>query len=338
MKLRCIFLLFFISHFINITRGCEIKYVIPEYVYPGDTVTLNIVLGLPDCGLVEAVVVYSYKYTNTIYLEEYTKVNDTLLEAEFIVADTIVLGKAHIGIETSGYGYIHLEEAFIIGTDILEAPDICMVTVDSTNKNMVIWEDPDIKVLDSIYIYKEISVSENYVKIGAKSAEDLTYYIDTNSIPEQNANCYKISFVNTDGYESPLSYRHKTIHLTMSIGVGGVINLNWDNYWGFHYNSFSVYRGTTMNNLIKIAELPTGLSSYTDLTPPLGMVYYVIEVEKAGGCYLGNLKSTSDYYSSSSSNIISVQTSSLKDNFSDEYLDIYIDDVNNKLNICNKQY
>jgi hypothetical protein len=336
MKLKWVLLLLCISHIISVAHGCEIKYVFPDQVNRGDTVNLNIVLGPPDCGVIEQIFILAYNRMDTVFSEDYTMINDTVLEAEFIVPDTITMGKADLVIMTSGYGEIYLEEALIIGSEIVVAPDICMVTVDNTNKNMVIWEDPDIKTLDSVYIYKEISVTGNYVKTGAKSAEDVTYFIDTASIPEQNANSYKISFVDIDGYESPKSKYHKTVHLTMSIGIGGACNLIWDNYRGFNYSSFNVYRGTSKNNLLKIAELPTNLFSYTDLAPPLGMVYYVIEVEKAGGCYLGNFKSTSDFYSSSSSNMIALQTSSLKDNFSDESIDIYFDDAINKISILLK--
>ena len=76
--------------------------------------------------------------------------------------------------------------------------------------------------------------------------------------------------------------------------------------------------------------------TYTDLAPPLGKVYYVIEVEKTTGCNLGNLKSTADFYYSASSNIIYLETSSLKDNLSDESISIYIDEANDEINISSK--
>lgn len=341
MKLKYILLIFCISHFLSMAYGCEIKNVSPNLVNPGDTVNLNISLSLPACGVIEEVIIYSnysyfYYYRDSFYLEEYTKINDTLLEAEFIIPDTAILGKADIHIRTSEYDYIYAEGILTIGTEMTEAPEMCMVTVDTLNKNMIIWEDPNIEYLDSVYIYQEKLMTGNYVRIGAKSAEGATFFIDTISNPDQNSSSYKISFIDTNGYTSPLSKYHKTMHLTMSIGVGGACNLIWDDYRGFYYNSFIVYRGTSIDNLLKIAELPTNLFTYTDLAPPLGKVYYVIEVEKVAGCYLGNLKSTSDYYSSSSSNMMSLQTSSLKDNLSDKSISIYLDEANDELNILLK--
>jgi hypothetical protein len=334
MKLKHIFLIFCISHFISMTYGCEIKDVSPTFLYPGDTVNINISLDLPDCGLFEDIIIFGEG--DTIYALEFTQINDTLLEAEFIIPDTVTVGKALIEIITSEFGGIHSDWILVIGTEMTEAPEICMVTVDSTNKNMIIWEDPNLAYLDSVYIYKETSMTGNYVRIGTQSAEEVTFFIDKISNPDQNSNSYKISFVDTNGYESPLSTRHKTMHLMMNVGVGGACNLIWDSYSGFKYNSFNVYRGTSKNGLIKIAELPTNLFTYTDLAPPLGKVYYVIEVVKPTGCDVGNLKSTNDFYSSAYSNIISTETTSLKDNLSDEFISIFIDETNDILNISVK--
>ncbi len=335
MKLKPVYLIFCILHFISIAYGCEIKDVFPKRVNPGDTVNLNIVLSLPDCGSVKYMLIMSYSCSDTIWAEEFTQLNDTTLEAKFIIPETFPLGKADLCIDFVS-GRVEALKIITIGTGMTEAPDICMVTVDRMNENMIIWEDPSIGSLDSVYIYQEMLMTGNYIRIGAKSAEDATFFIDTISNPDQNSSSYKISFVDTNGYTSPLSKYHKTMHLTMSIGVGGACNLIWDDYWGFYYNSFIVYRGTSIDNLLKIAELPTNLFTYTDLAPPLGKVYYVIEVEKAAGCYLGNLKSTSDYYSSSSSNMMSLETSSLKDNLSDESISINLDEASEKLNILFK--
>lgn len=320
--------------------GCEIKDVFPKRVNPGDTVNLNIVLSLPDCGEITDLYMNTYKevppYGERIFAEEFTRISDTLLEGKFFIPSTVTLGKAEFIIRFASYDSIQSERILIIGTEMTEAPEICMVTVDTLNKNMIIWEDPNIGSLDSVHIYQETLMTGNYVKIGTKSAKEVTFFIDTISNPDQNASSYKISFVDTNGYTSPLSKYHKTMHLTMSIGIGGACNLIWDKYEGFYYDHFNVYRGNSIKNLQKIAELPTNLFTYTDLAPPLGKVYYVIEVEKTTGCNPGNLKSTADLYSSTSSNIIYLETSFLKDNLSDEPISINLDEAGEELNILLK--
>jgi len=336
MKLIKVFLVSCIMLLIYNAYGCDIISVSPDYVNPGDTVDLIINLGLPDCGQIEYIIIFSKGQMDTIWAEEYTELGDTLLEALFIIPDTVVIGKASISIGTTGYGEIFSPEILTIGTDITEAPEICMVTVDTINKNMIIWEEPNLETLDSVYIYKETSISGKYEKIGANYVGDITFFIDAASNPVQNASSYKISFVDTNGYESPLSRYHKTMHLTMSIGIGGACNLIWDKYTGFSYSTFNVYRGNSLNNLHLIAELPTNLFTYTDLAPPLGKVYYLIEVVKPGGCNVGNLKSTAEYYSSACSNFIYLETANLKDNFTDEFISIFPDAANNVLNVILK--
>jgi hypothetical protein len=336
MKSKPLFLITCILLFISKVYCCDIISVSPDYVNPGDTVDLNINLSLPDCGQIEYIIIFSKGQMDTIWAEEYAELGDTLLEALFIIPDMVTIGKASISIFTTGYGYIDAFEILTIGTAITEAPEICMVTVDTMNKNMIIWEESNLTTLDSIYIYKETSISGKYERIGANHSEDLTYFIDTASLPEQNASSYKISLVDTNGYESPLSRYHKTIHLTMNIGIGGVCNLNWDNYVGFSYKTFHVYRGSSLNNLQIIADLPINLFSYTDLNPPQGNLYYVIGITKTPGCNIGNLKSTAEYYTSTHSNFICLGTTNLKDNISDEYINIFPDAANNVLNVILK--
>jgi hypothetical protein len=316
---------------------CNIFYVLPYYVNPGDSVNLAIIGDFTDCDLINNMIICSYGDMDTIYAEEYTIIDDSLIEALFIFPDTVTLGDGTIIISSNEYGWVYSDPGRIkIMSEIAIAPEICMVTVDSSNKNMIIWEELHMITIDSIYIYKETSVSGKYEKIGANHYTDLTCFIDMASIPEQNASSYKISLIDKNGQESPLSNRHKTIHLTMSIGVGGVCNLNWDRYSGFYYSTFNVYRGNSLNNLEKIAELPTSLLSYTDLDPPPGNLYYVIGITKTPGCNIGNLKSTAEYYTSAHSNFTYLETSKLKDNFTDEYINVFPDAANNVLNVMLK--
>ena len=198
MKLIKVFLVSCIMLLIYNAYGCDIISVSPDYVNPGDTVDLIINLGLPDCGQIEYIIIFSKGQMDTIWAEEYTELGDTLLEALFIIPDTVVIGKASISIGTTGYGEIFSPEILTIGTDITEAPEICMVTVDTINKNMIIWEEPNLETLDSVYIYKETSISGKYEKIGANYVGDITFFIDAASNPVQNASSYKISFVDTN--------------------------------------------------------------------------------------------------------------------------------------------
>lgn len=123
------------------------------------------------------------------------------------------------------------------------------------------------------------------------------------------------------------------MHLTINSGINGAWNLIWDGYEGFTYSSYNIYRGTTDGNMLKIAELASNTFTYSDLTPPIGTVYYQIEVENPNSCNISNLKSSNNYYGSTRSNIVnSGQVISIND-LSFEDVEIYPNPASDKLYI-----
>ena len=90
------------------------------------------------------------------------------------------------------------------------------------------------------------------------------------------------------------------IHLTINQGVGGDWNLIWSNYEGINFGSYKIYRGTSTSNMSLLTSIQSNLNSYTDLTPPSGLVYYQIEIINPNSC--SPTKSTN--YSLSRSNIV----------------------------------
>ena len=215
----------------------------------------------------------------------------------------------------------------------LPEPKICMVTVDSSNHNMIVWEQLTDNPYDSIIIYKETSQSDVYDKIGSHSSSNVSVFIDENSNPAQNSSRYKISVLDTCGYETAQSDFHKTIHLTINSGINGAWNLIWDGYEGFSYGTYNIYRGTSDGNMLKIAEQASNTFTYTDLTPPVETVYYQIEVENPNSCNISNLKSSNNYYGSTRSNLVNSNQVNSVDDFSFEGVKIYPNPVNDKVYI-----
>ena len=119
------------------------------------------------------------------------------------------------------------------------------------------------------------------------------------------------------GSETLMSDIHKTIHLTINAGLGGVWNLLWDNYEGFQYSSYKILRGTSDGNLIEIAERPTNTNSYSDLHPPVETLYYQIEVLSPSQCNIENLKSINSSYASTRSNMVNSDQSNYIDSKSE---------------------
>ncbi len=202
---------------------------------------------------------------------------------------------------------------FFVNLSLLSSADICLVSVDDvTNKNVVIWEKPVLTGVDSFYVYKESTSSNVYTKIGSVAANVFSTFTDISSNPLQRADRYKISILDTCGFESSPSTIHKSIHLSINQGVGNTYNLIWDAYEGFVFGTYYILRGTTPNNLLTIDSIQSNLLSYTDLNPPAGNVYYAIEVRKSIQCN-PTARTSSLGYASSRSNIKDNALSSLND-------------------------
>jgi hypothetical protein len=194
---------------------------------------------------------------------------------------------------------------------------ICMVTVNESNKNMIIFETPKSNSYQSFAIYKESSQSGIYNLIGTQPANGPGYFVDINSNPAQHSSRYKISAVDTCGYETALSDFHKTMHLTINAGVNGAWNLIWDKYEGFDYSTFNIFRGTSESEFQLIAELPSNLFTFSDLAPPAGAVFYQIEVTNPYPCDVDFDDPAKKFISTSRSNLANSQqaTSVLENDF-----------------------
>lgn len=178
---------------------------------------------------------------------------------------------------------------------------ICIVSVDpTTNKNVVVWEKTDGVDTEQFNIYKETAQANEFEWIASVPFDSLSAYVDESSNPEQSSERYKIATVNECGNESQLSSAHKTMHLTINQGLAN-INLIWDRYVGFTYGTFNIYRAIDDPEAMSlIAEQPSGNFTYTDVNPPVGNLYYKIEVVKDDAC----TATRDDDYLSSSSNIV----------------------------------
>jgi len=172
-----------------------------------------------------------------------------------------------------------------IGVDAYAAPEICMVSVDtSINKNEIIWEKPVTTGIDKYYIFRETSVSGIYNLIGTQNYSDFSTFIDTSSNSLQQPYRYELAIHDNCGLTSQQSTYHQTVHLTVNAGMGGSWNLLWNNYEGFAFTTYNIYRGTNPGNMTFLNSVSSNVNSFSDMTPPAGLVYYLVEVVKPTAC------------------------------------------------------
>jgi len=229
-------------------------------------------------------------------------------------------------------------------------PVICMVTVDTTtgtNQCVFVKDSIANKGIAHYNIYRETTTSGVYQYIGARPAHLLSLWTDPSANPSQRAWRYKLSSVDTCGVESPISTFHKTIHLSSNIGLNNVINLAWDNYEGFNYGTYYIWRYHPSTNWVKLDSISGNpnltYNSYTDLTPPsLINLHYFIAVANPNGCNptLKYPEAMTIALNSSRSNIYKINTSltSVNDFSIADAVSIYPNPTCGKTNLIISQF
>jgi hypothetical protein len=163
-------------------------------------------------------------------------------------------------------------------------PEICLVTVDTAlSRNQIIWEKTVQQGIKSFKIYREFSTN-NYQAIAEVPFAQQSMYTDVNANPAVRSFRYKISAVDSCDVETPLSSKHKTIHLVQFPALGGSNSLIWDFYDGYSYDYFFIWRDDPSTGWMKIDSMPSNLTSYTDITPPSIDARYMIEIVPPSPC------------------------------------------------------
>jgi hypothetical protein len=164
---------------------------------------------------------------------------------------------------------------------------ICMVTVDSNNTNVVVWEKPiPAQRIDSFRIYRE--VSSTYKHIGSVPFSAISTFTDPTSgvNPTITSYKYEISVKDSCGNETPLSTFHKTIHVALSPASPCGYNLIWNDYIGFTITQYLIYRDSAKTGWKVIDSLSFGNTSWTDGTcyAASDTIAYLIEAINPAGC------------------------------------------------------
>jgi Leucine-rich repeat (LRR) protein len=154
-------------------------------------------------------------------------------------------------------------------------PEICYVTVDSATGNNKVVVKPMANLLTSKFIIYKESSANIYSPIDTINSNALEH-LDISSNPMAQSYRYKISVLDTCSNESVKSDFHKTIHLTMSLGVNGEVNLLWNTYEGYQPSDYLIFRSVNNGAMNQVSILPGTNLTYTDLTPPSGILNYQV--------------------------------------------------------------
>ena len=162
-------------------------------------------------------------------------------------------------------------------------PELCMVSVQD-DRNVLLWNTEDLPIVNYT-VYREGTVSGEYDAVATIPYAEAGQFTDSDSRPASRSYRYRITATDTCGNESPAGGIHKTMHLTISQGVGSTWNLVWTPYEGAEYTTYIIYRGTDASNVQQIDIMPSdGNTTYSDNSAPAGNVYYQVGVLMTTPC------------------------------------------------------
>jgi hypothetical protein len=176
-------------------------------------------------------------------------------------------------------------------TKLAIAPQICMVSnyfAKDSNRNMIVWDRNSSFVYDHFNVYREGFVKDKYVKIGKVPYKDITFFVDTTVNPKSQAFVYKITAADAiDSVETDINATstHKTIHLLVTQGIPKGIQLDWDEYIGFDYGTYKIYRSVENGKFENIYNMASTSRTWTDFNAPntKNLKYYVA-VDRSTPC------------------------------------------------------
>ncbi len=160
----------------------------------------------------------------------------------------------------------------------VDTPEICMVTVNENNNNVIIW-DKEEEVIE-YQIYKEGTQLGQFEYITSIPYSEPSVWEDTSSNALTRSYRYKIAAKDTCEHNTEQSSSHKTLHLTINQGLNNTWNLIWTPYEGINYNTYNIYKGRVnhFDSLFLLTTIPSSSTSYTDFNTDSGDVYYQIEI------------------------------------------------------------
>jgi len=117
------------------------------------------------------------------------------------------------------------------------------------------------------------------------------------------------------GSESLPGTSHKTMHLTINSGIPPAWNLVWENYEGISFLKYRIWRKSIDSGWQLIDSVSASSTTYSDLTPPDGLLDYAIEILSPDICS-PSLKSQNAFtrYNSSWSNVATNVISMISEN------------------------
>lgn len=225
--------------------------------------------------------------------------------------------------------------------DILPAePQVCMVTVDSTNThNVVVWDKTANPEAEYFKIYREgFCNSIDFGYVGSTDADSLSIFNDTVVNTDTRSWKYYVTAVDTCGNESWPSEVHRTIHLTSVLDANVDAYLQWEPYQGRPVAEYLIYRKQPAGLLFDLIDtVDASVVNYLDTTDfsAFTELEYYVEAVPSTVCSPSRAFNQNSSRSNHTRNVLPMDTSGtgLPSISIENLINVYPNPANNMLTI-----
>ncbi len=191
---------------------------------------------------------------------------------------------------TDAQGCTVLSDPMVLNASNVEAPQICLSTVDFLNNtfvNTIIWEKPLSTVIDSFLVYKE-TMPGVFQRIGARAYEDSSIFQDYSTNSNLVSERYRLAVRENCGSISLPGYVHETMHLQVMPGANNDKFLSWNPLQGIDVDYYIIESGPGYNQLTPLDSVPSTQNTYLDTNPVFGLnAKYRVSVRLNSPCTPG---------------------------------------------------
>ena len=158
--------------------------------------------------------------------------------------------------------------------------EICLIDVNPASYNNIIsWYATEDAYTSRYQLYKQTTQAGDFEQVYGEDFDGVHMYTDVDSDARVGSERYQLRTTDICDNESDGSTSHKTLHLTSNRGINGEINLIWEKYEGLEYTTFRILKGSSLDNMLLIAERPSNTFTFTDLNPNLAENFYRVEID-----------------------------------------------------------
>lgn len=216
----------------------------------------------------------------------------------------------------------------------LSNANICVAYTDTiTGKNVIVWDNPPALHADTFRLHID---SAGAYKSISNMGGIINRFIDNNAKPNMQSYKYKLTLLDSCGREMDIdsSIAHKTILLKYDSVFNNQVAISWNIYEGIPNLKYIVKRSNNSGVFDSIANITVigNDTVFVDKTPPPGSNRYRIDAIIPNPCNIAGV-----VYDRITSNIVTVQNTSIKQFSKSNQVIISPNPTNNELRVVANQ-